>query len=168
MEEIINKVASSGLVTIDPATLVASGTRSHLDIADQLWQGLALKEKDFREWLKNTDWSVFQNHHVSISCSADAIIPPWSFMLLASALQPFAASIVVGSPEDLEAELFRRAVKAIPTEEYRDARIVIKGCGDIALPKSAYVDLVNHLQPLSKSIMFGEPCSTVPVFKKRT
>jgi Protein of unknown function (DUF2480) len=167
MDEIVNKVAGSGLITIDPSTLVPAGTRSHIDIANQLWQGLVLKEKDFRDWLKNTDWSVYKDHFVSIHCSVDAIIPHWAFMLLASALEPHAALIVVGTSEDMETELFRKSIRNIHPEEYRDARVVIKGCSDITLPKSAYVDLVNYLQPIAKSIMFGEPCSTVPVFKRK-
>lgn len=167
MDEIVNKVASSGLITIDPSTLVPPGKRSHIDIADQLWQGLVLKEKEYRDWLKNTDWSQYKDHFVSIHCSADAIIPHWAFMLLASALEPHASCIVVGTTEEMETELFRQSIRSINREEYRDSRLVIKGCSDVSLPKSAYVDLVNYLQPVAKSIMFGEPCSTVPIFKRK-
>ncbi len=167
MEEIVNKVASSGLITIDPSSLLPSGKRSHIDIKDQLWQGLALKEKDFREWLKNTDWSQYKDHYVSLSCSVDAIIPHWAYMLLVSVLEPHASLVLFGSPEELETELFRKAVRDLSLDEYKDARIVIKGCSDVVLPKSAYADLVTHLQPVVKSIMFGEPCSTVPVYKKK-
>ena len=167
MEEIVNKVASSGLITIDPSTLLPQGKRSHIDIKDQLWQGLALKEQDFRDWLKNTDWSQYKGHYVSLSCSVDAIIPHWAYMLLVSVLEPHASLVLFGSPEELETELFRRALRQINSEEYKDARIVIKGCSDVVLPKSAYADLVMQLQPVAKSIMFGEPCSTVPVYKRK-
>lgn len=167
MEEIINKVAASGLVTIDLEEMYPVGERVELDIAPQLWQGMALREKDFREWLARHDWSAFQNKHVAFYCSADAIIQPWAFMLVASRLSDGgAATVFQGSRAELESELFRKKIDGLDMEHYRDKRCVIKGCSNKPVPASAYAFLVTRLQPLAKSIMFGEPCSTVPVFKK--
>jgi len=166
MDEIINKVASSGLVTVDLEEMYPQGERVVLDIKDQLWQGLALKEKDFREWIKTNDWSVYQNKLVAVTCSVDAIIPNWAFMLVASKLEGVAKRVVFGNAEMLEIILFSELISTINPEDYRDKRLVIKGCSDRPVPTSAYVELVNKLQPVAKSIMFGEPCSTVPVFKR--
>ncbi|HTL82561.1 MAG TPA: DUF2480 family protein [Bacteroidia bacterium] len=166
MEEIVNKVEQSGLITIDPGELYLPGERVTLDIKDQLFQGLILKEKDFREYIKTNDWSLYKDKYVALTCSADAIIPDWTWMLLASALQPFAKKIVFGNAELLETVLFEEALKNFDTEKFRDARIVIKGCGDKPVPKTAYVELTRLLQPVAKSIMYGEPCSTVPVYKQ--
>lgn len=166
MEEIINKVASSGLVTIDLEEMIPQGDRVLLDIKDQLWQGLALREKDFREWIKTNDWSVYQNKLVAVTCTVDAIIPNWAFMLVASSLVGIAKRAVFGNLEVLENILFIELIATINAEDYRDKRIVIKGCSDQPVPTAAYLELVNKLQPVAKNIMFGEPCSTVPVFKR--
>ena len=168
MSEIINKVASSGLITIDLEEIFPEGERAVLDIKDQLWQGLALREKDFREWLKTNDWEVYRDKFVAITCSVDAIIPNWAFMLVASKLDGVAKRVVFGNAEMLENILFTEIISAIPAEDYRDKRIVIKGCSDKPVPTSAYVELVNKLQPVAKRIMFGEPCSTVPVYKQNS
>lgn len=165
-EEIVNKVAKSGLVTLDLGELAPTGERAAFDIADHLWQGLVLKEKDFREMVKTNDWSQYQDQYVAVYCSADAIVQDWAYMLVVSALQPFARRVVVGTPETMETMLFTEAIRAIDTEEYRDARIVVKGCGDIKIPPAAFAEVVNHLQPHVRSIMYGEPCSTVPVYKR--
>ncbi|HET6991423.1 MAG TPA: DUF2480 family protein [Bacteroidia bacterium] len=166
MEEITNKVANSGLITIDLGELYLPGDRVLIDIKDQLFQGLILREKDFREFIKTHDWSQYKDKYVALTCSADAIIPDWSWMLLASALEPFAKKIVFGSIEVLETVLFDEILSGLDVEKYRDARIVIKGCGDKPVPKSAYIELTRKLRPLAKSIMYGEPCSTVPVYKQ--
>jgi hypothetical protein len=166
MEEIINKVAASGLVTIDLEEMYPAGECVELDIAPLLWQGLALKEKDFREWISQNDWSVYQGKHVAYFCSADAIIQPWAFMLVASRLSELATTAIQGRREELESALFRSVIDMLDLEQYRDKRCVIKGCSNKPVPASAYAYLVTHLQPVAKSIMFGEPCSTVPVFKK--
>jgi hypothetical protein len=166
MSEIINKVAQSGLITIDLEGIYPSGKRVALDIAPQLWQGIALREKDFREWIRTTNWSEYQGAHVAIYCSVDAIIPHWAYMLIASALSGIARTVVFGSTDDLESELFGAVIRSINPEEYRDKRIVIKGCSEREVPVSAYMDLVSHLQPVVRSIFFGEPCSTVPVYKR--
>lgn len=166
MEEIINKVAASGLVTIDLEEMYPAGDRLELDIAPLLWQGLALREKDFREWIAQHDWSLYQGKHVAFYCSADAIIQPWAFMLVASKLSECATTAVQGRREELENVLFRAVIDELDVEHYREKRCVIKGCSNKPVPASAYAYLVTRLQPVAKSIMFGEPCSTVPVFKR--
>lgn len=167
MSEIINKVAASGLVTIDLETMYPEGERVLLDIKSQLWMELALKEKDFREWIKNNDWEQYQGKYVAVSCSSDAIVPHWAYMLVASKLEGVARRVVFGSLDDLEKTLFAELIAAMNTDEYLNQRVVIKGCSNRPVPVSAYVDLVNKIQPVAKSIMFGEPCSTVPVFKRQ-
>jgi hypothetical protein len=138
-----------------------------LDIKDQLFQGLLLREKDFRNFIAEHNWEQYRDKHVAVFCSTDAILPKWAFMLLAQALQPFAASVVYGSVEQLETILYQQALTEVNAEEYRDKRIVIKGCGDKDVPTFAYVELTRILTPVAKSIMYGEPCSTVPVFKRK-
>jgi hypothetical protein len=166
MEEIANRVANSGLVTLDLGEMYPAGERVLIDIKDQLFQGLILREKDFRDFIATHDWSQYKDKFVALTCSADAIIPDWTWMLLASALQPFAKKIVFGDLEKLETVLFTEVLSAFDAEQYRDARVVIKGCGDKPVPKTAYIELTGLLQPFVKSIMYGEPCSTVPVYKK--
>lgn len=165
-EKIVNKVAKSGLVTLDLSELAPAGSRSAFDLADHLWQGLVLKEKDFREMVKANDWSQYRDQYVAVYCSADAIIQDWAFMLVVSALQPFVRRVVVGTPETMETILFTEAIRSIKPEDYRDSRIVVKGCGDIKIPPAAFAEVVSHLQPHVRTIMYGEPCSTVPVYKR--
>ncbi len=164
--EIINRVENSGLISIDLGDLYLPGERVVLDIKDQLFRELILREKDFREFIKAYDWTQYKDKYVALICSADAIIPDWAWMLLASALEPFAKKIVYGSLELLETVLFYETLSAFDVEQYRDARIVIKGCGDKPVPKSAYIELTRKLRPVVKSLMYGEPCSTVPVYKQ--
>ena len=128
---------------------------------DNLWQGIALKEKDFREFIKEHDWSIYQDKFVALHCSVDAIVPTWAYMLLATKISPYAQKVIFGTLEELEAILFEEALSQINPEDYQDARIVIKGCSDKAVPTSAYVKLVELLQPYAKIMMYGEPCSTV-------
>ena len=165
--EIKNRVEKIGLITIDLGEFYLPGERALIDIKDQLFQELILREKDFREFIKTNDWKFYEGKYVALTCSADAIIPDWAWMLLASALEPFAKKIVFGSIETLETVLFDEILSSFDIEKYRDARIVIKGCGDKPVPKSAYIELTRKLQPVVKSIMYGEPCSTVPVYKKK-
>jgi len=164
--QITNKVSTANLVTIDPADFYVKGERVLLDVKSLLVEEFLLREKDFREYIKNTDWSQYKEKFVAITCTNDAIIPVWAYMLLASALQPYAAKIVFGTLDDLEATLFSSRINSIQPEDYRDQRIVIKGCGDIPVPTSVYMELTRILKPVVKSIMYGEPCSTVPVYKK--
>jgi hypothetical protein len=168
MDEIVNKVAASGLVTLDLKDYYAEGTRIFIDIKDQLWQGLALKEKDFREFVKTNDWDSYNNTYVAIGCTADAIIPNWAYMLLASALAGKARKVVFGDLVQLEYQIFLDQLsEKLNLTDLADKRVIVKGCSDKPIPTGAYVEMVNRLQPVVKSIMFGEPCSTVPVFKKQ-
>lgn len=165
-EEIINKVARSPLQTIDLEELYVSGERINLDIKDQLFQGMILREKDFREFIKSTNWASFEGKHVAIQCSVDAIVPTWAYMLLSVALKPYAKTILFGSLEELEIQLFKSALDAIDWSKYENAKVVIKGCSKVKVPIAIYVDVTSRLQPIVSSMMFGEPCSTVPIFKK--
>ncbi len=166
MSEIVNRVAQSGIVTIDLEELFPAGERVLFDISTQLVEGLLLREKDFRDFIANHDWQAYSGKHVALFCSTDAIVPRWAWMLLSSALQPFAATVVVGNAETLETELFRRMMEQIHPEDYRDQRVVIKGCSHRPVPLQAYVALTFLLRPVVKSMMYGEPCSTVPVYKR--
>lgn len=164
--EIVNRVAASSLKVFDLEEYYVPGERVLLDIKDQLYQGMILKEKSFRDFIKGHDWSQYQGKLVAITCSEDAIVPTWAYMLLATALAPFARAVVFGSLEDLEAKLFYEALSQVDWHQYRDARVVIKGCSKVAVPTAAYVEATRLIKPFAASIMFGEPCSTVPVFKK--
>ncbi len=166
-EEIINKVGKSGLITINLEEMYPTGDRVSFDLKDLLWQGLALREKEFRDFLKDHDWSQYQDKYVAVFCSVDAIIPHWAFMLVASYLTGIARLVHIGSASEMESAIFKNIIEKINIEEYTDQRLVIKGCSDRPVPQSAYADLVFKLQPVAKSIMFGEPCSTVPVFKRK-
>jgi hypothetical protein len=165
-DEIINKVAESGLITIDLAQYYPSGANTVFDLKDHLYMGMILKEKEFREALKNLDWSIYRDKNVAVTCTADAVIPVWAYMLIASYLQPIAMDIVMGDEKELHKQLFLKNITAINTEEYKDKRIVIKGCGETPVGDFAYMEITRLLRPVAKSIMYGEPCSTVPVFKK--
>ncbi|WP_423147475.1 DUF2480 family protein [Rubrolithibacter danxiaensis] len=166
-ENIVNRVSQSSLISVDLADLYPAGERIVYDIKDNLFHGLILKEKDFREFVKEHNWSTYQDKHVAVICSADAIVPTWAYMLLANKMAPFAKTIVFGDLAVLETVLFDRAICEVDIEKYRDQRIVIKGCGDIPVPVSAFVDFTNRLSKVAKSIMYGEPCSTVPIFKRK-
>jgi hypothetical protein len=166
-ENIINKVANSGLITLNLEDFYDKEARVLYDIKENLFHGLILKEKDFRDFIKNHDWSQYQDKNVAIICSSDAIVPTWAYMLLANRMKPFAKEVVFGNLETLEAVMFSKALAKINPEDYRNERVVVKGCGDIDIPVSAYVEVTNLLTPVVKSIMFGEPCSTVPVFKRK-
>ena len=166
-ENIVNKVAQSGLISLDLADLYPQGQRVLYDIKENLFHGLILREKDFREFVKAHDWSSYTSKHVGIICSADAIVPTWAYMLLANKLTPFAASVTFGDLETLETVLFQQELNKLDVEDYRDQRIVIKGCGDIPVPTSAFVQITSKLTGIAKSIMYGEPCSTVPIYKRK-
>ena len=166
-ETLVNKVADSGLLSLDPADFYPSETIKLFDLKDHLFMGLILKEKDFRAALQNTDWQQYKDIAVGIVCSTDAIIPLWAYMLVASSLEPVASFIMKGNEEQVRESLFLRNISAMSPENYIDQRIVVKGCGEKAIPESVYVALTHLLRPFAKSIFFGEPCSTVPVFKKK-
>ena len=165
-EEIRNKVAESGLITFNLEDLYQLGNRSVFDLKEFLVEGLILREKDFRTALKEMDWSVYQDHFVAMICSADAIVPQWAFMLVSTYIQPVAKRCVLGDLEDLETSLYQDAINSIDISKYEDARVIVKGCSEYPVPASAYVMLVNRLVPVARSVMFGEACSTVPLYKR--
>ncbi len=165
--EIINKVAQSGLITIDLEEYYVPGERVLFDIKGWLFEEIILKEKDFRNHIQNHDWKQYENKFVAITCSADAIIPTWAFMLIATHLEPYAKKIAFGSLEKLEEDIFEEVISRFNPNDFKDERIVIKGCSKVEVPLSVYVKLTAFLRPLAKSIMYGEPCSTVPIYKKR-
>ena len=166
-KEIINKVDQSGLIQIDLEELYTKGQRVVVDLKPWLYEALILKEKDFRNFAKEHDWSQYKDKFVAVTCSADAIIPSWAFMIVAANLSPFAADLVFGDLQKLEEYLYFKQLTKIDPETYRNQRVVVKGCADIPVPEAAYVELIRLLQPVVKSIMYGEPCSTVPVFKSK-
>lgn len=166
MNEFVNKVAESGIVTLNLEAYYPRDEIAVFDMKDYLFMGLILKEKDFREALKIADLSLFTNKIVALTCSADAIIPMWAYMLAASALQPTVKDIIYGNEELVLQMLLLKNIASIDIEEYTDKRVVIKGCGELPVTESAYVEITKLLRPHAKSIMYGEPCSTVPVFKK--
>ena len=165
-QEIVNRVAVSGIVSLDLEELYHPGERILYDIKDNLWQGMILKEKDFREFLKAHDWSQYQGKNVAIICSEDAIVPTWAYMLLAVQLEPYANAIVFGDLNALEDKLFADAISKLNISEYEGKRVVVKGCSKVNVPISAYVEISRLLKPIVQSLMFGEPCSTVPLYKK--
>ncbi|MDC0579638.1 DUF2480 family protein [Bacteroidia bacterium] len=167
MSEIINRVEASGIITLDLEDIIPNRLQAYLDIKDQLFQGLVLREKDFREWTKDLDWSIYANHDVAIYCSADAVVPTWAYMLVASSLASYTSTIYFCEPQSLNGFIAERAVSHLNIDTFSDKRIVIKGCGNREISNHAYVLLTSLLVPVAKSIMFGEPCSTVPVFKKK-
>jgi hypothetical protein len=163
---IVNRVASSALVSFDLEKYRQPGERVSLDLAGELYQGLVLREKDFRAFIQNHDWTVYRDKYVSVHCSADAIVPTWAFMLVGIALQPFARHIVYGSLRDLEEDLMRQSLETIDWSQFAGAKVVVKGCSDESIPVSAYVEASIRLRKVANSVMFGEPCSTVPLFKR--
>jgi hypothetical protein len=166
MEPIINKVAVSGLVSFDLEEYYLKGERVLLDIKEILFQGLILREKEFREYIKNENWGKYEDKYVAVFCSTDAIVPTWAYMLLAIHLEPFAKKVVFGNLETLETILYQETLQKININDFKDTRIVIKGCGNLPVPIAAYVELTRLLRPVAKSIMYGEPCSTVPLYKQ--
>ena len=165
MDEIVNKVANSVLEVFDLEDYYPSGIRTQLDISQWLLDGFLLKEKDFREALKNHDWSQFQNHFVAIHCSTDAIIPAWASILVTVYLSPFAKKVVVGNLTDLETSLYQEILSTLDYSKYQDKPIILKGCSKKPVPESAYIMAIQKLQPFAKSIMYGEACSAVPLYK---
>jgi Protein of unknown function (DUF2480) len=165
MSEIINKVANSKLEVFDLEDYYAEGKRKQIDIAQWLFEGFLLKEKDFRAHLKDHDWSQYQNCFVAINCSTDAIIPTWASILVAVNVAPFAKKVVSGSLEDLETSLYENILPTLDYAVYKDKPLILKGCSKKPVPMSAYVLAVQLLQPFAKSIMYGEACSAVPLFK---
>ena len=164
-EEIINKVANSKLKTFDLEEIYPEGKRVLFDIKDWLYEEIILKEKDFRASVKNYDWSQYKNSFVAITCTVDAIIPSWAFMLVASELTPFANKVVIGNLELLETVIYQELIGFLDFKDFANAPVIIKGCAEKPIPNSAFAFLIEKLQPIAKSIMFGEACSTVPLYK---
>lgn len=164
-DEIINKVANSVLEVFDLEDYYPNGIRTQIDISQFLIEGFLLKEKDFRESLKNHDWLQYQNHFVAINCSTDAIIPAWASILVAVYVAPFAKKVVSGNLSDLETALFQEILAQVDYSKYQNVPVILKGCSKKPVPESAYIIAVHQLQKVSKSIMYGEACSAVPLFK---
>jgi hypothetical protein len=161
-EEIVNKIAASGLITLDLEEYYPKEEILVFDLKPHLFMELILKEKDFRAALQQLDWSVYQDKVVAVTCTADAIIPMWAYMLVGTYLQPVAKDIIFGNEQSA-----RQHIAAIPASDYADQRVVVKGCGDVPIGEYAYLEITKKLRPVAKSIMYGEPCSTVPIFKKK-
>ena len=167
-EVITNKVAESGLVELDLEKYYPNEEMAYLDLKEYLFMELILKEKDFREAMKAKNWNEYQGKLVAVNCSADAVIPMWAYMLLASYLQPVAKDIFFGEIQELHKLTFLKNINKVNAEEFRDKRIVVKGCGDLPIGEFAYLEIAKILRPVAKSIMYGEPCSTVPIFKQKS
>ena len=164
---IVNKVAESALITIDLEELLPKEDVVLFDLKDFLFMGLIVKEKEFRESLINTDLEQYRNKTVLVVCSTEAIIPMWAFMLLAAQLQPVVKELFLGSVEEWKKLKLLEAIANIDISKYKDQRIVIKGCGNNPLPEAAYMEITKRLRPVAKSIFYGEPCSTVPLYKAK-
>ena len=164
---IVNKVAESALVTIDLEEFLPKEQPVLFDLKEFLFMGLIVKEKEFREALKTTNWELYKDKTVLVICSADAIIPMWAYMLIATYLQPQTNNVFMETETQWKVKQITEAIKAINEAEYSGKRIVVKGCGEEPIPAEAYLEITKKLQPVAKSIMYGEPCSTVPIFKQK-
>ena len=167
MEEIINKVAQSSLEVFDLEDYYQEGIRTQIDISQWLLEGFLLKEKDFREALKNHHWEQYQNHFVAIYCSTDAILPAWATILVASHLSPYAKKVVLGSLDDLETVIYQEQISLVDFSNFKEKPIILKGCSKKPVPETAYIFAIQELQKVAKSIMYGEACSAVPIYKSR-
>ena len=166
-QEIKNRVADSGILQIDPKDFIPITTLTELDIKGWLFEELILKEKDFREYIRQHNWQQYDGVAVAVYCSVDAIIPTWAYMLVSEALQLHASTIFFGNTIQLKEKLTTDAIEKINIENYRNKRIVVKGCGEENFSPAVYMLLTQKLKPVVRSIMFGEPCSTVPVYKSK-
>lgn len=167
MEDIVNRVAESGIITIDLEKFYPSQDIVVFDLKDLLFMEMLLKEKEFREKLETIDWSTYNGKIVAVYCSTDAIIPMWAFMLLSSKLNGFAADVYFGNKSVAIEKAIEKNILSINVHDYKDKRVVVKGCGDVEIPSSAFLMISNKLIPVVKSLMYGEPCSTVPVYKQK-
>ncbi|MEE9406849.1 MAG: DUF2480 family protein [Polaribacter sp.] len=166
-KEIINRVSNSKLKTFDLEEIYPEGKRILFDIKDWLFEEIILKEKDFRKSVKNHNWSQYKGSFVAVNCSVDAIIPSWAFMLVAAELIPHANKVVIGNLELLETVIYQELLNFIDFRDFTDSPVILKGCAEKPIPNSAYAFLITKLQPIAKSIMFGEACSTVPLYKSK-
>lgn len=165
-EEIKNRVANSGLITFDLEHYFVPGERVVYDLKNDLFQELILKEKDFRDHIKSNNWAQYQDKLVAVTCSVDAVVPTWAYMLLVMALKPYAKRVFFGSLTELDSQLFAESLQHVDWNQFKDAKVVIKGCSNLPVPVSAYMHAMDQLVPVASSVMFGEPCSTVPLFKR--
>lgn len=165
-DPIINRVAGSGLVTLDLETLYPPVALDEVDLQSLLVGGLMLREKDLRDYIRTHEWSRYKDKVVALHCSADAIVPTWAFMLVAIALQPYAKQVVFGNRDAALTTVFREALDQVDWAAFRNAKVVVKGCGDRRIPESVFVETASRLRGVAASIMYGEPCSTVPLFKR--
>jgi hypothetical protein len=163
---LINKVAQSGLITINLEDFFPVHEMAHFDLKDHLFMGMILKEKDFRETISNWDWEQYQDKVLLVYCSADAIIPTWAYMLVAIKASKYAIRVFQGTEQEFIKEYMYNRISELNPDDFKEARVVIKGCGDLPVPASAYIDITTKLQPVVQSLMYGEPCSTVPLFKR--
>ncbi len=167
MSEIINRVAQSKLLTFNLEDYYPAGERVLLDIKDWLYEGLILREKDFRSQLENHDWSGYQDAYVALNCSTDAVIPGWAYMLIATKLQPFAKKVVIGDLESLESSLYQSILEDLDVSAFEGKPVIIKGCSNKPVPPNAYLWATTKIQSVAKSVMYGEACSSVPLFKSK-
>ncbi|MDA0194706.1 MAG: DUF2480 family protein [Bacteroidetes bacterium] len=165
-DEIVNRVTSSSLISINLEDYYTKGERILFDLKDHLFQGLILKEKNFRESVKNHDWNQYEGKYLAIHCTTDAVIPTWAYMLLASKLTPIAEEVFFGDLKSLDCHLIKTAIDNINTDQFKNAKVVVKGCGSLPITEFAYVEITKKLLLVVSSLMFGEPCSTVPIYKK--
>lgn len=167
MAEIVNRVAQSKLLTFNLEDYYVDGLRITIDLKQWLYEGFVLKEKEFRQALKEHDWEQYSNAYVALDCSSDAIVPTWAYMLVATHLKEYAGKIVFGNLEVLESILYAEKLQDIDLSQYQDKPVIIKGCSEKPVPQNAYLLIISKLQDYAKSIMFGEACSAVPLFKKK-
>ena len=166
-EEIINRVANSSLMTIDLEDYYPEGKRVLFDIKDWLFEGLVLREKDFRQHVNQHDWTKYQDAYVAVNCSTDAIVPAWAFMLIASSLEPYVKKVVKGNLEQLESAVYQDVIPTIDLSPFENKPVIIKGCANRPVPTNAYLMMINRLKSVARSVMYGEACSSVPLYKKR-
>jgi hypothetical protein len=167
MSDIINRVAQSKLVTFDLEELYPEGKRVLFDIKDWLYEGLILREKEFRAFVESHDWEQYQDNYVALTCSSDAIIPGWAFMLVSSRLAPYSNKVIVGDLEQLESSIYQELLAKFDVSLFKDKSVIIKGCSNKPVPQNAYIGAVSKIQTVAKSVMYGEACSSVPLFKKK-
>ena len=166
-DEIVNRVARSSLITIDLEDYYPEGERIIFDLKDWLWEGLVLREQEFRTAVKTHDWSKYKDAYVALTCSSEAIIPAWAYMLISVNLEPFAKHITIGSSEALEGSIYQDIINGLDLEPFRGKPIIIKGCSNKPVPSNAYVFLINKLKTVARSIQYGEACSSVPLYKSQ-
>ena len=166
-DEIINRIAQSKLITFDLEDFYPDGKRITLDIKDWLYEGLILREKDFRASVENYNWKQHDGHYIALTCTTDAIIPGWAFMLISSRLHPFAKKIVIGDLEQLESAIYQDIITNLDVSSFKDKPVIIKGCSNKPVPQNAYINAVSKIQTVAKSVMYGEACSSVPLFKRK-